>query len=376
MAKKKILYIHCGGETVGGIETYLAHVVKAHKNCDAYLGIVKAGEYSRYLKWQKTPNVILLNGGRLREIAKVGIAVRTATRFVRNNNIEFVIGKGNNSWVYAAIIARLARIRSIFYVANDINPQYWKSPITLLAGCMKPWLYVANSEFTAKSIAEVLGQESSIVYPAANVDKFVGIDNKNARESLCKEFAISPQKFIYTIVGRLQEWKGQHIAIEAFKKMRNKKNAVLLVVGDYTHANDQPFFRRLQQLAAAESVIFTGFRKDIPQIITASDVVVHASITPEPFGITVVEGMLAKKSVIASQAGGPLEIIDHGENGLLVPVKDVCKLSQTMDMLFENRDLGFTLGEKAYEKAKCEFSVEASARLMEKAIRAHDGAVR
>ena len=368
MGNRKILYIHCGGDTIGGIETYLAHIIKAHKNYEAYLGIVKAGQYSDYLQLQQTPNVITLNGGRLREIGKVGIAIRSAARFVRKNNIEFIIGKGYNSWVYAGVIARLTKIHSIFYVANDINPRYWKSPITLIGSYIRPSHYFANSQFTAQSIKQILHQESSIVYPAANANKFVGIDNKSARESLCAELGIAPQKRIYTIVGRLQEWKGQHIAIEAFKKMRNKDNAVLLVVGDYTHHSDQPFFRRLQQLADNESIIFTGFRKDIPQIISGSDIIVHASITPEPFGITIIEGMLAKKAVIASAAGGPMEIITNREHGLLTPIKNVCQLTECMDELFENRDLCLSLGSKAYSRAKQEFSIHSSATTTEKIL--------
>lgn len=368
MENRKIFYIHCGGDTIGGIETYLAHIIKAHKNYQAYLGIVKPGKYGDYLQLQQTPNVIALNGGRLREVDKVGIAVRTAARFIRKNNIEFIIGKGYNSWVYAGIIARLTKIRSIFYVANDINPHFWKSPITLIGSYMHPSYYFANSQFTAQSITKILDRESSIVYPAANISKFVGIDGKNARELLCAEFGIAPQKRIYTIVGRLQEWKGQHIAIEAFKKMRNKENAVLLVVGDYTHHSDQPFFRRLQHLAKSESIIFTGFRKDIPQIISGSDIIVHTSITPEPFGITIIEGMLAKKAVIASAAGGPLEIITHREHGLLSPIKDICQLAKYMDELFENRDLCLSLGKKAYNRAKREFSIDASADCVEKTL--------
>ena len=50
----------------------------------------------------------------------------------------------------------------------------------------------------------------------------------------------------------------------------------------------------------------------------AVDIVVHTSIAPEPFGRVIVEGMLARKPVIATRAGGALEIIDEGVTGLLV----------------------------------------------------------
>ncbi|WP_372367014.1 glycosyltransferase family 4 protein [Candidatus Uabimicrobium sp. HlEnr_7] len=366
--KTKIFYIHCGGNTIGGVETYLSHMVENHKNNEAYLGIVKSGNFLHYLREQQTKNIIHLHGGRLRELNKVGIAIRNACRFVRRNKIKLIIAKGYNSWIYGSIVAYLTKTKSIFYIANDINPQYWKSPITCIGSYLRPNHYLANSQFTAVSIKEILNKKASIVYPAANISKFTNIDHNQARNFLCKEFAIAPHKFIYTIVGRLQEWKGQHIAISAFKEMHNKKNSVLLVVGDYTHESDRPFFERLQQLATNENVIFTGFRKDVPQIVSGSDVIIHASTTPEPFGITIIEGMFARKPVIASAAGGPLEIIEHNKSGLLVLPKNPNKLAKSMDKLHNNQKQCILLGKKAYEEAQKKFSIEASIHRMEEVI--------
>ncbi len=58
----------------------------------------------------------------------------------------------------------------------------------------------------------------------------------------------------------------------------------------------------------------------------AVDIVVHTSIAPEPFGRVIVEGMLARKPVIATRAGGALETIDEGVTGLLVAPGDVAAL--------------------------------------------------
>lgn len=363
----RILYIHCGGDTVGGIETYLAQMLKYHHN-EAYLGIVRLGMYSEYLKIQQTPNVISLRGGRLSEVDKVGIAIRNACRFVRKHNISIIIAKGYNSWLYGSVVAYLTKRKSIFYVANDINPNYWKYPITCVGSYLRPTHYVANSNFTAASVLQILKKPASVVYPAANTNQFDNVDNEEARKQLLCEFNIPRHHCVYVIVGRLQKWKGQHIAIRSFRQMRHKANSTLLVVGDYTHKNDRNFFKSLQQLVGNDNIIFTGFRSDVPHIVAGSDIVVHTSITPEPFGITIIEGMLAKKPVIASAAGGPLEIIDNEQNGLLVERNNPPQLAQKMDLLYEKRDWGARLGQNAYTKARKLFSIEASVQSLESTV--------
>ena len=60
----------------------------------------------------------------------------------------------------------------------------------------------------------------------------------------------------------------------------------------------------------------TGFRADIPDVMNAWDVVVHASVRPEPFGRVILEGMLLGKPVVATAAGGVPELIDDGRDRL------------------------------------------------------------
>src|SRR4030095_17066617 len=73
--------------------------------------------------------------------------------------------------------------------------------------------------------------------------------------------------------------------------------------------------------------VFTGFRRDIPELIQLLDVVVHASVEPEPFGRVIAEGMAMGKPVVAAMNGGPLEIIRDGQTGFLVPSGDLEKLA-------------------------------------------------
>jgi glycosyltransferase involved in cell wall biosynthesis len=111
--------------------------------------------------------------------------------------------------------------------------------------------------------------------------------------------------------------------------------------------------------------VFTGFRKDIPEVIQLLDVVVHASVKPEPFGRVIAEGMAMGKPVVASMNGGPLEIIQDGRTGYLVPSDDPEKLAHRIIELLSDRSRAGALGRKARQDAVARFSPRSHARLIE-----------
>src|SRR5207245_2767384 len=105
------------------------------------------------------------------------------------------------------------------------------------------------------------------------------------------------------------------------------------------------------QLAVQDRVVFLGFRKDVAQLLREFDVLVHASLIPEPFGQVVLEGMQAGLPVIAADAGGPAELIEHGVNGLLYPAGDREALASALVTLAGNPELRARLGAAAKARA-------------------------
>ena len=91
----------------------------------------------------------------------------------------------------------------------------------------------------------------------------------------------------------------------------------------------------------------------------------HASVEPEPFGLVLVEAMAAGKPVVATAQGGPLEIVEEGITGFLVPPGDAEALAGALGKLLADEGLGRRMGEAGRQRAWERFSVERMVRELE-----------
>jgi len=104
-------------------------------------------------------------------------------------------------------------------------------------------------------------------------------------------------------------------------------------------------------------VHLTGFRPDIPDVMNAWDIVVHASIRPEPFGRVILEGMLLGKPVVAMAAGGVPELITHEQTGWLVPPGDAAALAAQLRHLLADPAHARAVGARARDWARERFAL-------------------
>ena len=170
-------------------------------------------------------------------------------------------------------------------------------------------------------------------------------------------------------VGRLNERKGQAVLIRAVGLLRNRGLDVRLrLVGD-VYASEHHFRIQLQQLVSTldlvEFVCFMGERRDALQLIAEADVVVVPSAQPEAFGIVVVEAMALGRPVVASDAGGPRELITPGHDGLLVAPRNVEALADAIAGLIDNPLEARRLGGNARVTAKRFSSAELADRVLD-----------
>jgi glycosyltransferase involved in cell wall biosynthesis len=91
---------------------------------------------------------------------------------------------------------------------------------------------------------------------------------------------------------------------------------------------------------------FTGFCEDTPAALRALDVVVHASTSPEPFGMVIAEAMACGRAVVACRAGGAKEVFTEEQDGLGHEAGDAGDLARQMERLVLDASLRRQLGER------------------------------
>ncbi|TGE15806.1 glycosyltransferase family 4 protein [Hymenobacter elongatus] len=130
------------------------------------------------------------------------------------------------------------------------------------------------------------------------------------------------------LLGRLDYGKGQDFVLEVLHQLRTTTAhpARLLLMGEPTRNEGDAYFRRLQELVAQwglqDHVFFRDFEPDPATFYNAIDVFVLAS-TNETYGMVTLEAMAAGVPIVASAAGGTLELVQDGHTGLLYPLGDV-----------------------------------------------------
>jgi glycosyltransferase involved in cell wall biosynthesis len=104
------------------------------------------------------------------------------------------------------------------------------------------------------------------------------------------------------------------------------------------------------EMGLSETVIFAGFRSDVPRVAQVFDIFALASLY-EGLSIALIEAMALGKPPVVTAAGGTIEVVGHGENGLLVPPADPDALAEGILSLLRDPPLRERLGEAARRRA-------------------------
>ncbi len=184
------------------------------------------------------------------------------------------------------------------------------------------------------------------------------------RNAIRASLGVPPDASLIGMAGRIAPWKGQDVFVDALAALNHRLPCVHgVIVGLPEEADGPGYSDRLHEqvtaLGLGDCVHFVGFREDVPQLLAATDVVVHCSVKPEPFGRVVIEGMAAGRPVVASRAGGPMEIIADGVDGLLVPPGDPEQLAEAVARVLTNPAEASRLAAAARQTVSRRYGIDA-----------------
>jgi glycosyltransferase involved in cell wall biosynthesis len=221
---------------------------------------------------------------------------------------------------------------------------------------------ICNSQATAAAYLAAGGRPGkvTVVYDGVSPDPFdAAAKDTEFKQNLRSELAVPPGAPLIGLFGRLSEWKGQHILLEALAALPEAHG---MLVGDALFG-EQDYVQRLRERAdrpdLAGRIHFLGFRHDIPELMVSTDVVVHTSTAPEPLGLVIVEGLLARRPVIATAGGGAMEVIIDGESGILVRPGEPAALLNALRLLLADPVMAERLSAAGRNRAESLFSVKA-----------------
>ena len=140
--------------------------------------------------------------------------------------------------------------------------------------------------------------------------------------------------------GRVDSWKGLDILLDAFERVRASRGDVELVVAGGPVRGKETLFESLAATARAMAgVHWLGARDDIADLLADLDLFVLPSTEPEPYGLVLVEALMSGTPVVATDAGGPREIVAEATpgSGRLVPAADRAALAAAVLAALEGR---------------------------------------
>ena len=269
----------------------------------------------------------------------------------------------NHDWMLAAMLAG----RKCVTHERGINQRY--SAVSRYFG-RRLDAVVCVSEAVRQNMRDRAGDWRNLLVIHNGLDP-AAMRVRTSPLALRQAYGIAPEAPVVVMVGNIKGWKGQDILVRAIAAVRRVCPRVRCVLVGDTSPLDQDYARAVSELVESlglgDCITFAGSHEHVADFLAMSDIVVHASVLPEPFGRVVLEAMACRRPVIGSNSGGVPEIIEHGETGLLFPPGDVYRLADALVRLITNEEEARRMGEKGYDRLVSRFhiarNVEATERV-------------
>jgi glycosyltransferase involved in cell wall biosynthesis len=160
-----------------------------------------------------------------------------------------------------------------------------------------------------------------------------------------KEFSLEEDDIVIGFIGRIVPAKGLEYLLYALPYLKEEfKSIKLLIIGEGSLVEE--FKEKAKKNNIFDNILFTGVRRDIPEILASIDIFVMPS-TAEGLPNSLLEAMAMGKPVVATKVGGIPEVIRNGFNGILIPPRDHRELAMAIKNLIGNSQLAVKMGQAA-----------------------------
>jgi len=257
--------------------------------------------------------------------------------------------------------ARRLGVPHVWHVSEIVErPRFVRRLIARMVARRSDWVAAVSKAVRGHLLATqpAAADRVDVIYNGIEIAPYT----RGNRDRVRRELGVGDRPVV-GMVGRLGTWKGQELLVEAASHViARRPDALFLFVGG-VYDGQTYHFDELRDMAAkhgvSNHVIVQGYREDIPDVLAAMDVFVQPSLRPDPFPTTVLEAMASAKPVVATEHGGPCEMIVHGETGLLTEPGDATALADAIVQLLENDVFRKRAGDAGRQRVRQEFSLQA-----------------
>lgn len=280
---------------------------------------------------------------------------------IRRERIAVVSSNTMRASLYVAAAARLTRRPFVWHVRDIVAAGAYPR---LMCACSRAAIAVS----TAAAASLPCARKVRVIHNGVRPEDFQAGRSSEASR-LRAAWGVPDGAVLIGQVARLAPWKGQRDVLAAAEiVLREFPDTYFAVIGGDIFGTASQYAHDLRSAVAqrglAGRIVFTGHRDDVPAVLQALDVLVHAS-RDEPFGRILVEAGAAGRPVVAYASGAAGEIVVHEQTGLLVAPGDPAALAAGLMRIAGNRPLGEALGANARRHVAAHFDIRTLTREME-----------
>jgi len=362
----KVLVVMPSATKHGGAEVALLHLMQ-QRQCAGVELVVCFLEEGEMVGEARNHGVVVhvLPSGRLRELGSFINAVRKLRQMIAREQPDLVLAWMCKAHLYSGLATLGTPAKAAYFQMG-----FGRGMVDRLSRWIPAAGALGCSEFVA---AEERRITRCPVFAVPLASELCGVvQDPRPLAEVRKRLGLDPDRKLIGMVGRLQRWKGMHVFLEAVAILVRTHPEVRGVIVGGTHEKERDYpdhlERLLQERGLADKVAMVGRQTNVAEWMSAMDIFVHAS-EREPFGIVVLEAMAMGKPVIATQPGGPEEIIRNQVDGLLTPSNDPAALAAAITSLLENPDSADRLAAAGLGKSRL-FTTSEYARKCGRAFQA------
>lgn len=341
-SSKNILLIHSSNDLYGASKILIKIIeVLIESGHSIHLILPKKGPLNNHSSL-KNVNFIIINLGVFRKkyLNFFGLMNRFFFIIKSTFQIKKIIKKYNIDLVYTntstvispTIAANFSKTPSIFHIHEIPNSSkiYTKFLVNFL------------KLFSTKLIAVSNSVKNYWTSNGLSKDKIITIYNGFKFNFKFRSKPTS-KKIIFINISRIIPYKGHLFLIELFNELSKfRKDLTLNIIGD-TLPEYESYYNKLKEKVKEynlqENINFLGFKQDVKKQLYESDFFIHCPINLDPLPTVVFEAIESNKPVICTNQGGAYEILDSGNNGLLIDSKSPSKSCKLILKYIDEKDL-------------------------------------